>query len=255
MKSTILLAFLCTFISQIGIAQSKIISQDDFDTAPKIGKCPENVDSNECFQELINAHIQKTMDISGLVGSGSGTLKAYVQFEIEEDGKISNIRVNSLDKNMKREAERIIKKLKVQEAAKKDGEFISSKYVVPVLFNAIHTNDLNSFKSLSNIIPLEDAAKAPIILGCNNAKIQCFEKSINQSLMKAFKASEANPKEVKYYIEVNESGKVSTAIVNLSDKSLRENLEHTLEQIQISNPALSQNGKPISISYNGILTL
>ncbi|QED38098.1 hypothetical protein FK178_10350 [Antarcticibacterium arcticum] len=134
MKIKFLLLSLCLFICSNLQAQTETYTLTEVDNAPVIGDCEEE-DPKVCFENNLKTHISTTMKVVNL-NSGIGT-KAYAQFEISETGKVENIQVRSYDKKLTKETERILKKLKIKEAATKNGKKVKMRHTVPVSFNLI----------------------------------------------------------------------------------------------------------------------
>ena len=104
-----------------------------------IEKKPEFPGGMEAFFKYIGNNY-KTPKVSNLSG------KIYINFVIEKDGAMSNIKVlRSSDKNLEREAIRVLKSLKVKWApGYKDGEKMRTLYTLPIKL---------PFKSYVSIFP------------------------------------------------------------------------------------------------------
>ena len=74
----------------------------------------EKVDKSQrrdCFQEKMNKHIRKNFRYPEIAQEMGIQGRVYVNFIIAKDGQITNIRMRGPDKNLEKEAQRIISKL------------------------------------------------------------------------------------------------------------------------------------------------
>ena len=74
----------------------------------------EKVDKSQrrdCFQEQMNKHIRKNFRYPEIAQEMGIQGRVYVNFIIAKDGQITNIRMRGPDKNLEKEAQRIISKL------------------------------------------------------------------------------------------------------------------------------------------------
>ena len=72
---------------------------------------PPKSKRRDCFQEQINKHIRRNFRYPEIAQEMGIQGRVFVSFIISKDGTISNIRKRGPDKNLEREAERIISKL------------------------------------------------------------------------------------------------------------------------------------------------
>lgn len=110
------------------------------DELPKFKNSPEfsnTHDETKYFESQLSNFVKNNFNkkLIAKFDSVSETHRIYVNFEIENDGstKILNIRAPHL--SLKKEAERIIKKLPKFIPAKKDGKNVSVLYTLPIIFN------------------------------------------------------------------------------------------------------------------------
>ncbi|MGC6479253.1 MAG: energy transducer TonB [Flavobacteriaceae bacterium] len=100
---------------------------------PGCDKVPKKEQKN-CFQDRINAHIRKTFRYPQIAQDLGVQGKVYVSFVIDRDGKITNIRSRGPDKNLTKEAERIIAALPQMIPGKQRGKPVRVPYSVPISF-------------------------------------------------------------------------------------------------------------------------
>ena len=88
----------------------------------------------KCFQEQINKHIRKNFrypDIAQEMGIQGGV---YVNFIISKDGNITNVRMRGPDKNLEKEAKRIIDKLPRMTPGRQRGRPVRVPFSIPITF-------------------------------------------------------------------------------------------------------------------------
>ena len=97
----------------------------------------EKVDKSkrrDCFQEKMNSHIRKTFRYPEITQEMGIQGKVYVNFVIGKDGVISEIRMRGPDKNLEKEAERIISKLPQMTPGKQRGKPVRVPFSIPINF-------------------------------------------------------------------------------------------------------------------------
>ena len=88
----------------------------------------------ECFQEKINKHIRKNFRYPEIAQEMGIQGRVYVNFIIAKDGSISNIRMRGPDKNLEKEAARIIGKLPNMTPGKQRGRPVRVPFSIPITF-------------------------------------------------------------------------------------------------------------------------
>jgi protein TonB len=97
----------------------------------------ENVAKSErrkCFQEQMNKHIRKNFRYPEIAQEMGIQGRVYVNFIISKDGSISNIRMRGPDKNLEKEAQRIISKLPNMTPGKQRGRAVRVPFSIPITF-------------------------------------------------------------------------------------------------------------------------
>jgi len=97
----------------------------------------ENVKKSErrkCFQEKIQRHIAKNFHYPEIAQEMGIQGRVYVQFVIEKDGSITGIRTRGPDKNLEKEADRIISKLPKMTPGKQRGRPVRVPFAIPISF-------------------------------------------------------------------------------------------------------------------------
>jgi protein TonB len=88
----------------------------------------------DCFQEQINKHIRKNFRYPEIAQEMGIQGRVYVNFIISKDGSITNIRMRGPDKNLEKEAARIIGKLPTMTPGKQRGRPVRVPFSIPITF-------------------------------------------------------------------------------------------------------------------------
>ena len=97
----------------------------------------EKVDKSQrrnCFQEKMRKHIRKNFRYPEIAQKLGIQGRVYVSFVISKDGQIINIKMRGPDKNLEKEAERIISKLPKMIPGKQRGQLVRVPFSVPIVF-------------------------------------------------------------------------------------------------------------------------
>ena len=87
-----------------------------------------------CFQEKMNKHIRKNFRYPEIAQEMGIQGRVYVNFIISKEGSITNIRMRGPDKNLEKEAERIISKLPKMTPGKQRGRAVRVPFSIPIIF-------------------------------------------------------------------------------------------------------------------------
>ena len=87
-----------------------------------------------CFQQQINKHIRKNFRYPEIAQEMGIQGRVYVNFIISKDGSITNIRMRGPDKNLEKEAQRIIAKLPTMIPGKQRGRAVRVPFSIPITF-------------------------------------------------------------------------------------------------------------------------
>ena len=88
----------------------------------------------KCFQEQIQKHIAKNFRYPEIAQEMGIQGRVFVQFTIGKDGSISGIRTRGPDKNLEKEASRIIGKLPQMTPGKQRGRPVRVPFSIPIIF-------------------------------------------------------------------------------------------------------------------------
>ena len=87
-----------------------------------------------CFQEKMNKHIVRNFRYPEIAQEMGIQGRVYVNFIISKEGSITNIRMRGPDKNLEKEAERIISKLPQMTPGKHRGRAVRVPFSIPITF-------------------------------------------------------------------------------------------------------------------------
>ncbi|MAU58429.1 MAG: energy transducer TonB [Flavobacteriaceae bacterium] len=97
----------------------------------------ERVNKSErrnCFQEQMNKHIKRNFRYPEIAQEMGIQGRVYVNFIISKNGSITNIRMRGPDKNLEKEAQRIIAKLPRMTPGKQRGRPVRVPFSIPITF-------------------------------------------------------------------------------------------------------------------------
>ena len=87
-----------------------------------------------CFQDKMNKHIRKNFRYPEIAQEMGIQGRVYVNFIISKDGSITNVRMRGPDKNLEKEASRIISKLPKMIPGKQRGRPVRVPFSIPITF-------------------------------------------------------------------------------------------------------------------------
>jgi protein TonB len=106
---------------------------EDVPLFPGCERVPKS-ERRKCFQEQIQKHIIKNFRYLEIAQEMGIQGRVFVQFMIGKDGNISGIRTRGPDKNLEKEANRIISKLPKMTPGKQRGRPVRVPFSIPVTF-------------------------------------------------------------------------------------------------------------------------
>lgn len=87
-----------------------------------------------CFQEYMQKHIRKNFRYPEIAQEMGVQGRVYVNFVIQKDGSIGSVRMRGPDKNLEKEAARIIGKLPRMTPGKQRGRAVRVPFSIPIVF-------------------------------------------------------------------------------------------------------------------------
>ncbi|MCH2033836.1 MAG: energy transducer TonB [Tenacibaculum sp.] len=96
-----------------------------------------NQQKKDCLNKKMRKHVQRHFDaeLANELGLPSGKKRIFVQFKIDKDGTITSIQARAPHPRLKKEAERIVKKLPKMKPGRQRGKAVRVGYTLPITFN------------------------------------------------------------------------------------------------------------------------
>ncbi len=96
--------------------------------------CENEKDKRACFNSMIQKHISKNFRYPEIAQEMGIQGRVSVMFVIQKDGSIGNVRMRGPDKNLEKEAARIIGKLPKMTPGKQRGRAVRVPFSIPITF-------------------------------------------------------------------------------------------------------------------------
>lgn len=101
---------------------------------PVFPGCENETDKRACFNTMIRKHIVKNFRYPELEREMGIQGRVNVMFEIQKDGSIGNIRMRGPNKNLEKDAARIIEKLPKMTPGKQRGNPVRVPFSIPITY-------------------------------------------------------------------------------------------------------------------------
>ncbi len=101
---------------------------------PVFPGCEGASDKRKCFNESMQKHIRKNFRYPEIAQEMGVQGRVSVMFTIQKDGSIGNVRMRGPDKNLEKEAARIIGKLPKMTPGKQRGRAVRVPFSIPITF-------------------------------------------------------------------------------------------------------------------------
>jgi len=101
---------------------------------PVFPGCESESNKRACFQKMMQKHISKNFRYPEIAQDMGIQGRVSVMFTIQKDGSIGNVRMRGPDKNLEKEAARIIGKLPKMTPGKQRGRAVRVPFSIPITF-------------------------------------------------------------------------------------------------------------------------
>ena len=101
---------------------------------PVFPGCESASDKRTCFQEMMQKHIRKHFRYPEIAQDMGIQGKVNTMFVIQKDGSIGSVRMRGPDKNLEKEAARILSKLPKMTPGKQRGRAVRVPFSIPITF-------------------------------------------------------------------------------------------------------------------------
>ncbi len=152
------------------IIEQEIMAFSSIKKAPVFPGCEDNTTNKSlksCFNQKINKHIAENFNTSLAkeLNLSTGRKKISVQFIIDKNGDVTNIKCRAPHPKLKEETIRIIKKLpKMQAGESENNKKVSVRYYLPIVFNVEGENETNKKREISPTPPAPEKPNKNISL-------------------------------------------------------------------------------------------
>lgn len=126
-------------IEEVEVVEEELAEEVPFaiiEEVPTFPGCEKLAKSERrsCFQERMDRHVRRTFRYPEIAQEMGIQGRVYVQFIIDEKGNITNIQLRGPDKNLEKEAPRIIEKLPKMIPGKQRGRAVRVPFSYPITF-------------------------------------------------------------------------------------------------------------------------
>ena len=121
-------------IPVIEIDEDIIVPFSVIEDAPIFPGCENDNNKRDCFNKMMQKHIVKNFRYPEIAQEMGVQGRVSVMFEIQKDGSIGNVRMRGPDKNLEKEAARIISKLPKMTPGKQRGNAVRVPFSIPITF-------------------------------------------------------------------------------------------------------------------------
>jgi len=125
-------------IIDVGMEENIVYDIDKVTVAPIYPGCEKYTSNDEriaCFSSKLRTIVSRKFNADlGAAYGLKGLQKIHVQFQVDTNGTINDIRVRAPHPRLEREARRVVKKLSNMEPGSVGGEPVKVKYLLPITF-------------------------------------------------------------------------------------------------------------------------
>jgi protein TonB len=134
-------------VDQIPSVEAPVDEPDNLDFVkveikPTFFKCKDKKGEAQkrCFTKMMNKYINNNFDVdlAQELGLAEGNHRIYVRFVIDKNGNIVDVHSNATHPRLKKEAERVVKKLPKMIPGKQRTNNVNVKYNLPINFNVTY---------------------------------------------------------------------------------------------------------------------
>jgi len=104
------------------------------ENVPVFPGCENKKDKRACFNTMMQKHIRKNFRYPEIAQEMGVQGRVSVMFTIQKDGSIGNVRMRGPDKNLEKEAARIISKLPKMTPGNQRGTPVRVPFAIPITF-------------------------------------------------------------------------------------------------------------------------
>ena len=241
------------------------------DEVPVYPGCENRTDEKACLQESISALIRDEFDynLAEDLGLKPGKKRIYVQFIIDKNGNITDVRVRGPHEKLEQEALRVIGKLPRMQPGKLNGKAVNVKYTVPITIKVGDVEiverliDKSSNYQQQNDVPYAMVDQAPVYPGCENAEDakKCLTEKIMALIGTEYNTALVNdlglePGKKRIYVRfiIDKNGNITDVRVRGPHEKLEQEALRVIGKLPRMQPG-KLNGKAVNVKYTVPITL
>jgi beta-lactamase regulating signal transducer with metallopeptidase domain len=130
------------------------------DESPTLVECKDagaNKERKNCLSQFINKHVNKNFNIKLADSLNPGKKRIFVQFKIDREGKVKDIKARGPSIELEQEAKRVLKTLPQFIPGRQKGKLVTVPYSLPIVFHV--KGDLDETESSINESIVAERAK------------------------------------------------------------------------------------------------
>ncbi len=257
------------------VIETEIVPFSVIDQIPVYPGCKGNKhELKKCMADKISMHIAKkfNIDLAQKLGLSVGKKRISVQFNIDKNGNIADVKARAPHPKLQSEAIRIIKLLPQMKPGIQDGKAVNVRYNLPIVFNVeSNTNDEKSenqqiknnieesiTEEIREDVPFSVIDKSPIYPGCDNNidKRRCFSTNVTEQVSKQFNVKIAQnlgltpgKKRISVQFKIDHNGFITNIRARAPHPKLQQEAVRVIKTLPRMTPG-QQNGKAVNVRYN-----
>ena len=124
-------------LAKIDYSDNDEVSFEDLDIQPKFKDCETSQNHKDCFVDSLSKHVAEHFnpEVAQNIGLEKGVSRVYVQFMINKEGNVENIKVRGPHEVIEDEALRVISLLPTMVPGQYGGKNVNVKYTIPIKFD------------------------------------------------------------------------------------------------------------------------
>ncbi len=243
--------------------------------APIFPGCEDAADSKKCLQEQIQKHvaIKYNTSLAGDLELEPGKKRVYVQFTIDKNGEIIDVKARGPHAALEEEAVRVVKSLPKMISGEHKGKKVGVKYTLPItlMIAAENTKKMEATESfdpknseIDESVPFAAVEEIPIFPGCEDAEDikKCVQEQIQKHITKNFNAGMANTLSLdkgknRVYVQftIDKEGDITDVKSRGPHEALEKEAIRVVNDLPKMIPGKLGDGKKVSVKYTLPITL
>ena len=225
-----------------------------------------NEELKKCMSSKITKFVSKNFnaDLAQGLDIKAGKQRIVVQFLIDKNGNVADVKARAPHQDLKDEAIRVIKLLPQMKAGKSKGENVNVRYNLPIVFNVGDGNDKYSSKANDNLletesVPFSVIENVPVYPGCtgNNEELKnCMSSKITKFVSNNFNIDlaqgldlKAGKKRIVVQFLIDKDGNIAEVKARAPHPNLKDEAIRIINLLPKMKAGMS-NGKNVNVRYN-----